>query len=63
VHCCGIRVQQAFSRVCGFEPPLNFLGVENFKQLIQVREAAVCLGRGLGCSLGWGCVLVVLACI
>jgi hypothetical protein len=32
-----VVVQQAFSRVFGFEPPTNFLGVENFKQLIQVR--------------------------
>lgn len=32
-----VVVQQAFSRVFGFELPLNFLGVENFKHLVQVR--------------------------
>jgi hypothetical protein len=32
-----VVVQQAFKGVFGFEPPLNFLGVENFKQLVQVR--------------------------
>jgi hypothetical protein len=41
-----VVVQQAFSRVFGFEPPLNFLGVENFKQLIQVRAASVLWGGG-----------------
>lgn len=34
-----VVVQQAFSKVFGFEPPLNFLGVENFKQLVQVGGA------------------------
>jgi hypothetical protein len=33
-----VVVQQAFKGVFGFEPPLNFLGVENFKQLVQVCE-------------------------
>jgi hypothetical protein len=31
-----VVVQQAFPRVWGHELPLNFLGVENVKQLIQV---------------------------
>jgi len=31
-----VVVQQAFSRVFGYDPPLNFMGVENFKQLVQV---------------------------
>jgi hypothetical protein len=31
-----VVVQQAFSRVFGFEVPLNFLGAPTFKQLLQV---------------------------
>lgn len=34
-----VVVQQAFSKVFGYQPPLNLLGLENFKQLVQVRTA------------------------
>lgn len=40
-----VIVQQAFKGVFGFEPPLNFLGVENFKQLVQVRGRTLVTGQ------------------
>lgn len=36
-----VVLQQAFPKVFGFEPPLNFLGLENFKQLLQVGAPAL----------------------
>jgi hypothetical protein len=32
-----VVLQQAFKRVFGFDPPINYLGVEHFKQLLLVR--------------------------
>lgn len=37
-----VVVQQAFVKIFGYELPINYLGVENIKQLLQVR-VCVCL--------------------